>query len=223
MENKEASWDATFELLYGEQGEDKTRTSTLEVWDHRPLETDKLIGSASFTPEELITAAHEKQGWYQIRDHKGDKAGEVYLEVKFTPGIVFHVHEAKDLRKVQLIGKQDPYVKFILGKQVSRTKESKDGERAPKWEETHYFARWPGVDHSEDAENALHLEVWDERTLLDEEIGHVKLPFSAMEKVAGEGQKWYPVYKNKKEENQDGEISITITTAPHPKKGDKYF
>jgi len=215
---KNALWNAEFTLVYGEQGDAKERTLRVGVWDSN-VTLDSEIGSIHFTPHEAHALADGKAHWHQLKTEKGEAAGEIELALSFHAGIAIEVHEAKDLRDVQLIGKQDPYVQIVVGAQKSRTKAHNNGGKSPRWNETHFFARWPDVDYDENNENAVWFKITDENIAIDEEIGLLKLPFSAVELAIERksGQKWYPVFRKKDEKTVAGWLSLTFHALSHSK------
>jgi len=207
-----AVWNTEFTIVYGEQGDTKDRNLRVSVWDQN-VGLDSNIGHINFTPHEALKLAEDgKAHWHHLKSEKGADAGEIELALTFHPGIAIEVHEAKDLRVVQLIGKQDPYVQIIVGDQKSRTKEHENGGKTPKWNETHYFARWPNVDYDENNENAVWFNVWDADVVIDEQIGVLKLPFSALELaiLRKQGQRWYPLFRKKNEKENAGWLSLTF-------------
>jgi len=207
-----AVWNEEHTIVYGEGGDSKDRTLRVSVWDQN-VGLDDSIGSISFTPHDALKSSEDgKAHWHHLKTDKGADAGEIELAFHFTPGIAIEIHECKNLREVNLLGKQDPYVQVIVGDQKVRTKEHEQGGKTPKWNETHYFSRWPNVDYDENNDNAVWFNVWDSDVGLDEQIGVLKLPFSAIQLaiVTKQGQKWYPLFRKKNEKENCGYLSLTF-------------
>jgi len=207
-----AVWNAEITIIYGEQGDTKDRTLRITVLDQN-VTLDTSIGHVHFTPHEALKLSEEgKAHWHALKTDKGDAAGEIELAFSFHPGIAIEIHEGKDLRDVQLIGKQDPYVEVHVGAQKSRTQVHDNGGQTPKWNETHYFARYPNEDYDENNNNAVWFYVRDKDVIIDDSIGVLKLPFSAIELaiLRKQGTFWYPLFKKKDEKAHAGYLRLTF-------------
>lgn len=92
------------------------------------------------------TAAEEVEQSFQLRDSSGapDAAarGELIMKAQFLPAgrLTIEVLEGRDLRSVETIGRQDPYVVLRTSGQATtitrRTGVDTDGGTEPRWNET---------------------------------------------------------------------------------------
>jgi len=211
------TWDEDIHVYFPSHGEAKDRVVKLSVWD-KNLVSDDVVAYINFNAGDLLSFNGKGPQWHGMTTPKGKYAGSVFLDVTFVPGIGITVNEGKDLRDVQRIGKQDPYVEIILGEQKVKTKESPDGGTKPKWSgETHFFANNPNLDPAEEKQNAFFFEVRDSNVMSDKTIGAFNIPYSFVAAAAGKGAQWYPVYKGKKEKEAAGEISLTVEKYTLPK------
>lgn len=102
------------------------------------------------------------------------------------------LHEAKELRNVQMIGKQDPYCVVQLGKIKVKTRVHDDGGKGAKWEDT---LRIPL--RGQEDEVILRFFVMDKNTLSDTEIGRAEL--QVRDVIARqEARKWLQISHNNK-------------------------
>lgn len=106
--------------------------------------------------------------------------------------------------------RMDPYVRMRIGHQVLETQTDVNGAKNPRWNKTFQVYQLPkGV-------NTVHLEIFDERTLTDDELiawVHLQIP-----EVVFQGEtvdEWYSL-SGKLGERQEGMINVVIsyTTAP---------
>lgn len=100
--------------------------------------SDDLIGNTTISALQYMQFLEAKDVVLPIL-HSGNPAGDVLLKIKFFPAGQLGVHciEAKDLRNVDAIGEQDPYVKILIEgectKTTKRSKVAKDQGIAPVW------------------------------------------------------------------------------------------
>jgi len=202
-------WDQTFYVNFPASGEAKDRVVKVSVWDKNLL-SDNEIGVANFSAGDLLQFVGKGGQWHALTSGKGKYAGSIFLDVGFNPGLGVKVIEGKDLKNVQTVGKQDPYVLITLGDQKVRTKEHNDGGTTPKWtDELHFFVNNPNIDQGEEKQNAFTFEVIDANVVLDKPIGIASIPFSILAKAKGQGPKWYPVFRGTKEKENVGQISLS--------------
>ena len=57
--------------------------------------------------------------------------GQLFIQNNTPMQITFH--EGRALRDVQVLGKQDPYVKVKIAKKELKIKEHNNGDKNPKW------------------------------------------------------------------------------------------
>lgn len=106
--------------------------------------------------------------------------------------------------------RMDPYVRIRIGHQVLETQTDVNGAKNPRWNKTFQVYQLPkGV-------NTIHIEIFDERTLTDDELiawVHLQIP-----EVVFQGEtvdEWYSL-SGKLGEGQEGSINVVMsyTTAP---------
>jgi len=113
----------------------------LEVWDDN-LISDELLGTCEISILRFFGGAVFKE-WFPLTfPGKGGttSTSQVHLEFQFEIALigmlVITVYEGRSLKNMELVGKQDPYVKFDFGKGYSkRTKTVKKGGRNPYFKE----------------------------------------------------------------------------------------
>jgi len=203
-------WEQTFHIYFPAKGDVKDRVVKFVVWD-KNLVSDNVIGHANFNAGDLLGFDNKGPQWHGLTTPGGKYAGSIFLDVHFTPGIGITVHEGKDLRDVQKLGKQDPYVVIQLGDQKASTKEVSGGGTAPKWtNETHFFSPNLNVDPEEQKQNLFVFDVVDANVISDTKIGQMTVPYSELARQKGKGPQWYPIYFGKKDKENAGQISLTV-------------
>ncbi|DBA04666.1 TPA: hypothetical protein N0F65_012249 [Lagenidium giganteum] len=149
---------------------------TDELWVHKmqlsvfdeDIGSDDLIGDASFSLLHFMETRGQQGHVIPIKN-KGQNAGEVLMKIEFFPAGILHIqcHAGRQLRSVDVIGRQDPYVKFTLEgmatKTVKKTKTDQDGGREPEWENEHF------VFEIVDQFNIL-IECWDEDSIGSDDL-----------------------------------------------------
>ncbi|RLN98821.1 hypothetical protein BBJ28_00001423 [Nothophytophthora sp. Chile5] len=161
------------ELLFWFGDDLWTQQMTLRVFDE-DVGSDDLIGDATFSVLHFMAQRGAQEHVIPLRNG-GSPAGELVLRIEFFPAGVLTVscHAAKQLRRVDAIGRQDPYVKFTLDgratQTVKKTKTDTDGGSEPEWGgET---LRFDIVDQFN-----VQVEVWDEDSVgADDLIGAASL------------------------------------------------
>lgn len=118
------------------------------------------------------------------------------------------VEYAKDLKDVQWVGKQDPYVKLHLAGQTFQTKTCNDGGSNPVFDETFNFNV---ID-----DNTLELEIFDEEMGKDEALGTASLTFSRARETGSDAVEVPLISKQGK---QQGFISIKMHFTPQGGQG----
>lgn len=141
----------------------------LELFDE-DIGSDDLIGDATFSVLHFMAQppGQAKEHSISLRNN-GQNAGELVAKIEFFPAGILSIHcvEAKQLRSVDVIGRQDPYVKFTLEgrstKIVMKTKTDTDGGREPEWVDENFSFQVV------DQYNIL-IEVWDEDSVGDDDL-----------------------------------------------------
>jgi Ca2+-dependent lipid-binding protein len=97
-------------------------------------------------------------------------------------------HEGKELRDVQTLGKQDPYVKVKIGKKDDKTKEDNNGGKKPNWKDAKLSFSLKGADNEIEAI----VTVVDLNPISDTNIGTVTIPVLELCKTQPK-KKWIQV------------------------------
>ncbi|TYZ61445.1 hypothetical protein PybrP1_011963 [[Pythium] brassicae (nom. inval.)] len=130
--------------------------------------SDDLIGSAQFSVLHFMETLGPQEHVIAIKNN-GQSAGDVLLKIEFFPAGTLSIVclAGKQLRSVDAIGRQDPYVKFTAEgrstKIVMKTKTDTDGGREPEWENERFTFQVV------DQYNIL-VEVWDEDSVGDDDL-----------------------------------------------------
>ncbi|KAG7395778.1 hypothetical protein PHYBOEH_003176 [Phytophthora boehmeriae] len=155
------------ELLFWFGDDIWTNPIELRVFDE-DIGSDDLIGEAKFSVLHFMAHSGAQEHTIPLRNGSSP-AGEVVVRIEFFPAGVLTVtcHAAKQLRSVDTIGRQDPYVKLTLDgratKAVRKTKTDTDGGSEPEWGgETFKF---DVVDQFN-----LQVEVWDEDSVGNDDL-----------------------------------------------------
>ncbi|KAE9045219.1 hypothetical protein PR002_g2358 [Phytophthora rubi] len=161
------------ELLFWFNEDLWTQPMTLRVFDE-DIGSDDLIGDAKFPVLHFMAHRGAQEHAIPLRN-KGSPAGEVLMRIEFLPAGVLTVtcHSAKQLRSVDAIGRQDPYVKLTLDgratQMVRKTKTDTDGGSEPEWGGQVF--QFDIVDQYN-----LQVEIWDEDSVgADDLIGAASL------------------------------------------------
>jgi Ca2+-dependent lipid-binding protein len=115
------------------------------------------------------------------------------------------MHEAKNLRDTESLGKQDPFAKLKLSKKEYRSKVHDGGGKIAKWEETFEFSL-----KSRDDEEKLQLFVVNKNVVSDTVIGHTELVMNDLVK-SPPSKKWFPIVHEAK---PAGEVLISVVWKP---------
>lgn len=139
----------------------------LSVFDE-DIGSDDLIGEAYFSVLHFMETLGPQEHTISLKN-KGQSAGDVLVKIEFFPAgnLSIHCLAGKQLRSVDAIGRQDPYVRFTLEgratKMIMKTKTDTDGGREPEWEnELFHF-------QVVDQYNIL-VEVWDEDSVGNDDL-----------------------------------------------------
>lgn len=130
--------------------------------------SDDLIGNAQFSVLHFMEALGPQEHVISLKN-SGQNAGDVVLKIEFFPAGTLSVRclAGKQLRSVDAIGRQDPYVKITAEgratKMVMKTKTDTDGGREPEWEDERFTFQVV------DQYNIL-VEVWDEDSVGDDDL-----------------------------------------------------
>jgi len=126
--------DATKELLITDR---KNAKLGLLIRDERELGSDPIVGTYQLKLDDMLELQAKGQEWYNLA---GVKTGRAKMSLQWRPvalkgsaagkggyitpiGVMrFHLHNAKDLRNLETMGKSDPYVRVLLsGIEKART------------------------------------------------------------------------------------------------------
>ena len=145
---------------------------TVELWDENAWSHD-LIASLELSILRFMNTNEALMETLPLRFQGDDTANsQLQMEFRFEPALVgmavFTLYEGRNLKNMETIGKQDPYVKLSLGdKTEKRGKTVKDGGLNPYFREEQMLV-W--VDRTSWIHNAK-LQVWDEDVGNDDLIG----------------------------------------------------
>ena len=165
------------------------------------------------------TEAWTDDQWVTLADKKGNGAGQVHVVLEWTPEpplptrryLRATVFAAKDLKKMDTFGKDDPYCMLTLaGQDEQRTETIVDGGSSPEWNEVLDFdlevARIPKIEvrcFDEDAGSA------------DDEIGCYILNLNTQAPAeAWVYDEWVTLQNNKG--NDVGEVHLKFEWTPDP-------
>jgi len=177
-------WEESLTFLLSSK-EDQVNC-VVKVMNHNLIKDDQ-IGKVVIQVVDLVRGVNKK--WFQLT--LDDKlSGELCLSSKFRPALHLEVNECKNLRSVQLIGKQDPYVKMCMrgGRATEQfevrhnTVVNEDGGKNPKWTKSDFFFHLPpeNKDYAESEKARLDVEVLDSNVVKDTSIGTVSIPYEKL-------------------------------------------
>ena len=124
----------------------------VQIWDANRF-ADDLLGEVTLSildfmeMEDLehygVLNSNRSVDWWPLMyttKNGSVKAGEIRLQIEFLPAtegiLVVTCFEGRNLKNMELIGKQDPYCKFTLGKKIKkRTRTVKKGGTNPFFNE----------------------------------------------------------------------------------------
>lgn len=116
------------------------------------------------------------------------------------------LHKAQDLKNVQAIGKQDPYVKFSFGKKQAKSRVHNNGGKNPVWGQSLSLS-------ISESDVELNLEVWDANTVKDAFIGHINIPRASL--LRQSTAVWYTIFgKGKNADKNRGEVLLAAEFFP---------
>jgi hypothetical protein len=183
----------------------------LSVWDDNMI-SDDLLGEADVSILQFFEGKRVRQ-WVPLMFPGAAKStSEIYVEFFFEVAMVgmlcITTFEGRDLKNMELVGKQDPYVKYSLGEQYSkRTKTVDKGGRNPYFKEEELLF-WISKDNWH---NDLEIHCFDEDVGSDDLIGKAKfsiLPYMTQDDPK---QELLPL-KNK--DRDTGELMLSINFMP---------
>lgn len=117
------------------------------------------------------------------------------------------LHSARGLRKTQLFGTDDPYVKVRLGKDKQKTPYHTDGGKEPRWEHGLLFAVGPKSEVTPDS--CLHVKVCNECGPIDPTMGIREIPLTELTKSTE--PQWYILAEPANSKIKAGEILISAS------------
>ncbi|GAB5365776.1 hypothetical protein AAMO2058_001087300 [Amorphochlora amoebiformis] len=125
--------------------------------------------------------------------------------------LTIRVVKGKGLRNTELIGKQDPYVKFKLGKVEKSTKVHRNGGINPSWDQDIAFR----VNESKMPKWVVQVIAMDKETFSDDKIGKTVIPLKTLIDAHGKGEIAYRIEHNRK---HAGEIIMKCTYTGHKER-----
>lgn len=155
------------ELLFWITEDLWTNKMQLSLFDE-DIGSDDLIGDAQFSVLHFMEYLGAQEHVIGIKN-KGQSAGDVLLKFEFFPAgqLTIKCLAGKQLRSVDAIGRQDPYVKFTLEgratKMITKTKTDTDGGREPEWDNEVF--EFQVVDQYN-----IVVEVWDEDSVGNDDL-----------------------------------------------------
>lgn len=106
--------------------------------------------------------------------------------------------------------RMDPYVRVRVGHYIYETQTDTNGAKTPRWNKVFHIYQFPkGV-------NTIHIEIYDERTLTDDElIAWVNLPIPETIFQGETVDEWYSL-SGKMGEGQEGAINCVLSYSMAP-------
>jgi len=171
---------------------------------------------------------NDYQLYYQKKKKDAkEKSGIIHVDIRFRPAkrgyLVVHCIEGKKLKNMEMMGKQDPYIKFeLLGQKPKRTKTIKDG----------------GTDcsfNNEEVRLYIDVNTWTQKMIVscfDEDIGSDDLigahkfnlldlmsDASNIEQFEAEGmgrvhEEFYEIFQGKKLDKPAGQVKLRLQFFP---------
>jgi Ca2+-dependent lipid-binding protein len=185
---------------------------TVAVWDDNMI-TDDLLGEVEISILRFFDGTKIKE-WFPLSLPKSSSklTSEILLEFDFEAALIgmlsVTIYEGRNLKNMELVGKQDPYCKFDFGKKYTkRSKTVKKGGRNPYFKEEELLF-WVSKDNWH---NDLILSCYDEDVGSDDLIGQARfsvLPYMVQEEAKQE----LVQLRNKKDKT--GEILMKIEFLP---------
>eukprot|EP00466_Bigelowiella_natans_P021534 jgi/Bigna1/72858/fgenesh1_pg.21_\ len=117
--------------------------------------------------------------------------------------LTIHLVKGVNLKNVQMIGKQDPYVKIKLGKVEKRSKVHNNGGKNPQWNQDIEFK----VNEQKMPKWVFTFTVMDKETFSDNTIGKAVIPLKNLISNANKGEIAYAIKKGSK---AAGEIVFSV-------------
>lgn len=139
----------------------------LRVFDE-DIGSDDLIGETQFSVLHFMEKFGPQEHAIMLKN-SGQNAGEILMKIEFFPAGILTIRciAGKELRSVDAIGRQDPYVKITVEgratKIVMKTKTDTDGGREPEWENEEF--RFQIVDQYN-----MQVEIWDEDSVGEDDL-----------------------------------------------------
>jgi len=209
------SWEES--LTFTLSSKEDQVNMVVQVVNRNPIK-DSLIGDVRVQVIDLIRGVNKK--WFQLT-YDNKLSGEICLSSKYTPALHLEVNECKNLRSVQLIGRQDPFVKLTIRggrkheefRETHQTVVNDDGGKNPKWASSDFFFHLPpeNSDYAESEKPRIEFEIINHNLVKNDLIGTGTIPYDVLKKSSG--PTWYPVMHGSK---QAGEICLTVLPyAPH--------
>lgn len=201
--NKEAKWDhAAFKFAIT-SAEDSL---VFEVGNENIIKNAR-IGDVAISVSDLLNHKEPTEAWYNLT-RKGDQpAGQIRVTTQFHKPLSVVANEAKGLRRVQLLGKQDPYVRFLAGKHRYNTVAHDNGHKTPRWSTQNVFS-FNAIMEPEDAKMIVWLR--DKNIIVDKKIAYTEIPISQLLQTEKGAQVWFKLQKTPKDTKESGEICLTI-------------
>ncbi|CAG8648378.1 4269_t:CDS:10, partial [Racocetra persica] len=148
--NNNPVWEEPFEMFITNKAAAEV---SVKVRDARDLTSDPVVGSWSSKLQDFIDALATKNDWFNVTDASAGKLRlgctwkPVLFDHEFEHGgyedaigmIRLHIKKAEDLKRLQMIGKSDPYVIIRLSSTYRGRTEVVLDTQNPEWKhELHY-------------------------------------------------------------------------------------
>lgn len=179
----------------------------LEVGNENIIKNAR-IGDVAIPVSTLLAHTTATTAWYPLTRKGEQPAGQIRVTTCFHKPMAITANEAKGIRSVQLLGKQDPYVRFLAGKTRFNTMYHNNGGKAPRWCSQNVFT-FNAMMEPEDAMLTLWLR--DKNVIVDKTIGYTTIPISRLLSVQKGNPVWFPLQRAAKDVKPCGELCLTIS------------
>mmetsp|Transcript_45302 Transcript_45302/g.111271 ORF Transcript_45302/g.111271 Transcript_45302/m.111271 type:complete len:398 (-) Transcript_45302:411-1604(-) len=163
----------------------------VEICERRKLRGDVCIGTAKAQIRHLFASGLFESG-LPLFTREGKDAGIVHIRATLSAAATVWVDRATDLRNVEWIGTQDPYVKVFFPSKQMKSLPSTEAGKASTTPEHHNGGKNPVFSHKAelhwDGEPTLFFEVMDKnKRRNDESIASGRFEFSSIQDRRFEG------------------------------------
>eukprot|EP01006_Ploeotia_vitrea_P035635 TRINITY_DN65915_c11_g6_i1.p1 TRINITY_DN65915_c11_g6~~TRINITY_DN65915_c11_g6_i1.p1 ORF type:complete len:647 (+),score=385.59 TRINITY_DN65915_c11_g6_i1:84-2024(+) len=204
--NTKGTWNHTVKWELTEKDHDITFTVK-----NANILVDKKIGRAVLDLAKIVSRGEKPQQQWLTLARGHDVGGQLSVTVQYFRPVRVSLVKARRLKNVQLLGKQDPYAKLILGQTTVKSTVKENQSKAPEWNETFEFnvAKYfePDEEIGDRQVNVLTVQVWNANPVKDDPIGHafIQLP-SVWKNHRQNAIVWYDL--KDKDDKPAGEIAL---------------